>query len=116
MGNFNETPQSQSMFETNKLDQPDKPNNYLVLAIISTVLGLCSCMGLIIGIVAIIFATQVDSKYKLGDYPGAFSSSQNAKIFSIIAIVFDAIAIIISISYMIFMGSTIWSAFSNLNQ
>ena len=55
---------------------PPKPNNYLPLAIIGTVVGLCSpcCIGLILGIIAIVFSTQVDSKYGYKDYFGAEQS------------------------------------------
>jgi len=64
------------------------PNNNMTLAIVATVLGLCSpcCIGLILGIVAIVMATQVKTKYESGDMAGADSSAKNAKILSYIAI------------------------------
>jgi Interferon-induced transmembrane protein len=55
--------------------------NYLVWAIVSTVC--CGCMPL--GVVAIVFAAQVDGKLAAGDYQGAVNSSNNAKLFSMIA-------------------------------
>lgn len=51
------------------------PPNYLVPAIIVT---LCCC--LIGGIVAIINATQVNTKWAAGDYEGAQKASDNAKL------------------------------------
>ncbi|MGC4005821.1 MAG: CD225/dispanin family protein [Pirellulales bacterium] len=51
-----------------------KPPNYLVHAIISTVL---CCWPL--GIVAIVFAAQVDSKWYAGDQFGARHASNQAK-------------------------------------
>ncbi|MFK5982990.1 MAG: CD225/dispanin family protein [Flavobacteriaceae bacterium] len=64
------------------------PSNNMTLAIIATVVGLCSpcCIGLILGIVAIVMATQVKTKYESGDMAGANSSAKNAKILAYIAI------------------------------
>lgn len=52
-----------------------KPNNYLIPAILVT---LFCCLPF--GIVSIIFATQVDSKYAGGDYAGAASAAGKAKL------------------------------------
>ena len=54
-----------------------KPDNYLVWAILST---LFCCVPT--GIVAIVFAAQVDSKWTAGDYQGAQDSSEKAKLWS----------------------------------
>jgi hypothetical protein len=59
-----------------------KPPNYLVWAILST---LFCCLPL--GIVSIVFAAQVDSKYNSGDYAGAVGASENAKKWAIISAV-----------------------------
>ena len=57
-----------------------QPDNYLVWAILSTLL---CCVPL--GIVAIVFAAQVDSKYAAGDYAGAQVASGRAKLWSILS-------------------------------
>ena len=54
------------------------PQNYLVWAILSTVL---CCLPL--GVVSIIFSTQVNTKWNQGDVAGAQSSAQKAKTFAI---------------------------------
>ncbi|HXQ74125.1 MAG TPA: CD225/dispanin family protein, partial [Pyrinomonadaceae bacterium] len=54
--------------------------NYLVLAIIS----LFCCLPL--GVVAIIFAAQVNGKVAAGDTAGALDASKKAKMFSYISI------------------------------
>ena len=58
------------------------PGNHLVLAILSTVLGFLCCSGINLpfGIVAIVFASQVNGKYAAGDFQGAISSAKQAKI------------------------------------
>lgn len=96
----------------NDFNRPAKPDNYLVLSIVSTVLGLCSCLGLILGIIAIVFATQVDSKYTMGDYDGSLKASNNAKILSIIALVFGILGIIANIIYFVVVGGSILSQYS----
>lgn len=52
------------------------PPNYLVQSILLTI---CCCLPL--GIVAIVFATQVNSKWAAGDYAGAAEASRKAKMF-----------------------------------
>lgn len=54
------------------------PPNYLVWAIVSTVL---CCLPL--GIASIVFAAQVNGKYAAGDLAGARASSEKAKKFAI---------------------------------
>ena len=54
---------------------PPKPDNCLVWAILTTVC--CGCMPF--GVVAIVFAAQVDGKYAAGDYHGAVDSANKAK-------------------------------------
>lgn len=58
------------------------PKSYLGWAIVSTI---CCCLPL--GIVAIIFATQVNSKWIAHDYAGAYKASQRAQLWTILAIV-----------------------------
>ena len=54
---------------------PPKPDNCLVWAILTTVC--CGCLPC--GIVAIVYASQVDGKYAAGDYQGAVDSANKAK-------------------------------------
>jgi hypothetical protein len=56
--------------------------NYLIWAILITIAGLCLCciFGAIPGIVAIVFASQVNSKLAAGDRAGAEHASKQAKL------------------------------------
>ena len=63
---------------------PAKPNSNLALSIVATVLGFCTCIGLVLGIVAIVMAAQSGTKYDKGDYEGAVKAAKNAKIISLI--------------------------------
>lgn len=80
--------------------RPPKPANYLVWSIIVTLL---CCLPL--GIVAIVFAAQVDGKYSAGDYEGAAASAGKAKLFSIIGAVAGFIGIAIYVTVVIFAAA-----------
>ncbi|NQU85073.1 MAG: CD225/dispanin family protein [Mariniphaga sp.] len=61
-----------------RIDKPqDPPPNYLVWAILTTIF---CCLPF--GIVSIVFAAQVNSKWQAEDYDGAMNSSKNAKIWA----------------------------------
>ena len=66
--------------------RPLKPDNYLVWAILSTLL---CCIPL--GVVSIVYSTKVDGLYNAGDYQGAQQASNNAKQWAIIS----AVAVIV---------------------
>lgn len=65
--------------------------NYLVQAILVT---LCCCLPA--GVVAIIYAAQVNSKLATGDVAGAMSASRNAKIWSWVGFGLGAAFIVLS--------------------
>lgn len=80
-----------------QLQQPQSPPpNYLVFAILTTIF---CCQ--ILGIVSIVFAAQVNSRWNAGDTQGALDASRNAKLWAwiafgsgiIIALVFTLLAV-----------------------
>lgn len=80
-----------------QIQQPQTPPpNYLVFAILATIF---CCQ--ILGIVSIVFAAQVNSKWASGDYQGALNASKNAKLWAwvafgsgiVIALVFTLLAV-----------------------
>jgi Ca2+/H+ antiporter len=89
--------------------QPDKPNNHMVMAIVSTVLSVITCAFFWVipiagGIVSIVFASQVNSKYNAGDYEGAENSAKYAKIAWIVAIV----TIVAYLIYLVVVVGASW--------
>lgn len=83
------------------------PQNYLVWAILSTVL---CCLPL--GITSIVFSTQVNSKWAQGDAAGAQESARKAKLFAIWGAV---LGFVFSVVYVIGMVSWGWSANSSFS-
>jgi len=82
-------------------DNQIRPNNYLVLSILSTIF---CCWPL--GIPAIIHASNVNSKFAEGDYAGAREASRKAKNWTI----WSAIAaLLVWIFYFIFLGAALLS-------
>jgi len=62
------------------------PPNYLVWAILSTVL----CF-LPLGVVSVVFAAQVNGKWAMGDFAGAARASAMAKVFAVWAAIIGAV-------------------------
>lgn len=82
------------------------PNNNLPLAIVATVLGCCGtyCTGFILGIIAIVFSSQVNSKYAMGDVIGAQKAAKTSKTLSLVALGLFVVGIIWSIIQIQMMG------------
>lgn len=88
---------STSSFEN--FDNKEMPKNNMGLSIVGTILGICSpfcCPGLILGIIAIVFSSQVKKKFESGDFAGAEKAAKNAKLLALIAIALGVIGIIYS--------------------
>ena len=73
-----------------------KPDNYLVWAILSTILC-CSLFSLPFGIISIVNATKVESAWNAGNYAEAQKASENAKKFAIICAAVGLICNVISL-------------------
>ena len=73
------------------------PSNYLVFAILTTIF----CC-LVFGIVSIVYAAQVNTKWYAGDYQGAINASRNAKTWAWVAFGSGLILTFISILFAIF--------------
>ena len=82
-----------------QVQQPQTPPpNYLVFAILTTIF---CCQ--ILGIVSIVFAAQVNSKWAAGDFEGALNASKNAKLWAWVAFG-CGIAIILTVTVLSIFG------------
>jgi predicted secreted protein len=81
------------------------PPNHLVWAILST---LFCCLPL--GIAAIVFASQVNSKYNVGDYAGAQESSRKARNFALWGTV---IGVVIAVLWIVLLAAGLISMSGN---
>jgi interferon-induced transmembrane protein len=79
----------------------EPPPNYLVWAILSTVL---CCLPL--GVASIVFAAQVNTKWAAGDVAGARASSDKAKKFAIWSAVVTLVGALLYIALVIAIAVT----------
>ena len=75
------------------------PNNYLVWAILTTIL---CCLPL--GVVSIVFSSQVNSKWAMGDAQGALKASNNARNFAIASAVAVVVIGVVWLFFAILVG------------
>ena len=104
INNFQQTQQpmnTQPPFQQpNNQQMPPQPDNYLVWAILVTVL---CCLPL--GVASIIYSVKVGSLYAQGDYNGAVDASQKAKRFAMIGGIGGLIFIVIYVIFMVIAGA-----------
>ena len=99
------------------------PKNYMVEAVIVTIVSFvcccCSPISIILGIIAIVKANSVNSEYERGNISEAFSSADTAKKLTIWAAIISVIfALIIMVLYFIFFAAVVaeaggWDALIN---
>ncbi|MDR3002113.1 MAG: CD225/dispanin family protein [Fibromonadaceae bacterium] len=83
------------------VSKPPMPKNGLVWAILTTI---CCCSPL--GIIGIVNAFKVGSRYKLGDYEGAEKASKNVKKWIIIVLSINALFLVLFLAAVIFFAIT----------
>lgn len=82
-------------------NMPPCPPSYLVWSIIS--IFLCC---IVTGIIATIYSSRVESRYRMGDYQGALDASNTARTLNIISIVLGIISGIVNALYFSAVYST----------
>ena len=88
--------------------EPAEVPNYLVWSILVTLLNVfCCCVP--IGIVAIVFAAQVNGKLEAGDYGGAVRLSDNARTWCWISF---ALCIVGAIIWVVYIALILFGAIS----
>lgn len=78
-----------------QIERETRPNNYLILAIIVTILG---CMPA--GIVSIVYASRVDRLYNDGRHKEAVKASKKAFKWVVISTILQVVAAIIYLLYI----------------
>lgn len=78
-----------------------KPHtNWMPWAIVATIVGfLTSCVGGILGIVAIVQANKANTAYAAGDNVTGDSANSSAQVLTIISLAIAGVALIVSLSY-----------------
>jgi hypothetical protein len=91
------------MNEQMNYQQQTPPPNYLVFSILTTFF---CCQ--ILGIVSIIYAAQVNSRWNAGDVAGANDASKNARLWAWIAfgsgVLFGVVTLILVVGFGMFAG------------
>jgi hypothetical protein len=87
---------------------PERPApSYLTLSIVATVLSVlstCLCcipLGLPFGIAGIVFSSQTNTKLAAGDYEGSANASNQARIWSFIALGLAVLQILVGTAFFI---------------
>ena len=87
-----------------------KPDNFLLWAILATIFCGCgSIIGLVTGIIAIVYASKVNDLWMSGAQYEALDAAKKAKILTFITI---GVGVVIQIVYWIFYSSIIMAAVS----
>lgn len=82
----------------NRTPRTGAPTNWLPWAIVGTVIGLGSCLGMIFGIIGIVQANKANNLYASGYDREAEMANSNAKTMTIISLVIGGLAILGAIS------------------
>jgi hypothetical protein len=85
--------------EESNLIRPPKPDNYLVWAILTTIL---CCLPF--GIVSIVYATKVDNLYYAGQYDEALAKAKSAKTWAIVAAASGVLFIVLYLIVVVMLG------------
>lgn len=82
--------------------QPAQPyTNWLPWAIVTTVLGgFCGCIGLILGIIAIVQANKANNFYRIGDTQQGDSANSAAKTLTIVGLIVDGLSLIFGLVFL----------------
>lgn len=86
-------------------NMPPKPDNNMVLAIITTI---CCCLPL--GIVGIVKASQVNSLYMSGNYDAAVAAANDAKKWSMIGLI---VGLVINVLGGLFYGFAVFASMAS---
>lgn len=90
------------------------PDNYLAISIIATIITIFCCFPFSIGIIALVYSLNVESKWKRGEIDIAIQYAQNAKNWAIWSIVAAVAIPILALIFYITFGTFLFSTFGLL--
>lgn len=76
------------------------PDNHLTMAILATIVTFFCCSGIPIGIISLIYALEVENKWKKGLYDKAIKNSQTARTWAIVSYILAGAGFIIGVIYI----------------
>ncbi len=116
---YQSTPTADYLFEANRNyssitdanQKPIKPKTWLTESILVTVISFLFCCNVfgLLGIIAIVKATQVDSDYAGGDYAAALQSSKDARKWTLIVFWISIVLVLLYIAFLVVMFYSIGS-------
>jgi hypothetical protein len=71
------------------------PKNYLLLAVAATIMGIPDCLGVPIGVAAIVFANRVNRCWLAGDRAAAEAYSRKTRTLAIWAFIVDVLSLLL---------------------
>lgn len=82
------------------------PGNHMGLSIGALVVGVLvgGIITIVTGIVAVVMASQVDGKWRAGDFAGAESSARKAKGWAVATYIVSAIVLVLVVLFFAFVG------------
>ena len=83
---------------------PPKPNNYMALAILTTIF---CCLPF--GIVSIVKASKVNSLYMMKQYDLAMQASADAKKWGMISLICGIVLYVINVAIYLIFGAALYS-------
>ena len=112
---YNNNPYGQQ--NGNGTPPPPRPTNAIKLPIISLVASIFATMffcytsfiALILAIIAVVYASQIDAKYNMGDYNGAISNAKNSKTMAYISLAISIVSFVVGLVIIIIYGAVIFS-------
>jgi ABC-type Fe3+ transport system permease subunit len=87
---------------------PPRPGNWLVPAILVTIF----CCN-VLGVVGVVYAARVDTKYLHGDYAGAAEDARQARLWTLIPV---GISLVLWVLYALFFGAAVLSNLDQFNR
>jgi hypothetical protein len=92
----------------------NKPENYLVLAIVTTIMSIAICFNpfsLACGIASLVYSSKVEGQFFAGDFQGALDSSSKAKNWGIAAAVILIVGVLLVVALWVVLFASFFATY-----